>query len=199
MRREDQCLVVESFTAALETLPESISPKLLFSSQSELQLVSTCRKPPTSTQLGRLHLDDSPSLSDGSIGIELSPVESFVDLRGSLNVLQRKLSGCQAEVDELEKGHSESEKREEEIQKRKAEWQNGRRKRNGFKKELEMLRKEEEVKHREGEEGRIHEVRRRREDEVELLEETRKNLQQVQILQGLNEKQRRNRCKKSRR
>jgi len=172
-----QCLVVESFTAALEKLPESISHKLLFSSQSESHLVSTCRKSPTSTRLRRLHLDDS-------LGIQLSPVESFMDLRGNLHVLHHELSGYRAEVDELEKRHSELEKREEELQKREEEWKQKeaelQKKAEWFrKKSLEMLRKEEEEKRRE--EERQRNAARAQIHQAELLE-MRRGLQQMQRL-----------------
>lgn len=59
-----QCIVVESFTTALEKVPRGIPHKLLFSSRSESHLVSTCRIPPVSTHLRRLRLDDSISSSE---------------------------------------------------------------------------------------------------------------------------------------
>jgi len=182
---ETQCLVVESFTAALERVPESVSHKLLFSSQSESHLVSTCRKPPTATRLRRLHLEDSPRLSSGALDIQLSPVESYMDLRSNLYILQCELTWRRAKADELEKCRLELDKREEEIRDREEDWEQKeaewRRQVEWLReKESEILRKEDDEKHRE--EKRQGKETRIREDDAELSEETQRILQRMQRL-----------------
>ena len=189
-----QCLVVEAFMEALGRVPESIPHKLLFSSQSESQLVSTCRKTPITTRLRRLHLDDSSGLSDSSVGIQPSAVESFMELKEILRAFQRESSGHRREADELVKRHSELEIREEEIRKREEEWKRKEavlRKKGEWlrKKELEMLRKDEE-EHRE-ERQRVR--AQLQVDEEELLEDTRRELQQAQtLLEEIEELQKEN-------
>ena len=92
-----QCMVVESFTTALEKVPKGIPHKLLFSSRSESHLVSTCRIPPVSTHLRRLRLDDSIS---SPTSLELSLVESFTEIKEKLDLFHRLLGDSQADVEE---------------------------------------------------------------------------------------------------
>ena len=131
--KKTQCLVVEAFTAALEKVPESIPHKLLFSSQSEPHLVSTCRQPPISTRLRRLYLEDN---------IQLSLVESVMELKGKLHALQSELSRNWEVAEELGKDRLELRKREEELQKKRQEMD---------KRERVILRKEQEIDRREQE------------------------------------------------
>ena len=155
--------MIETLTAALEKIPKSIPHKLLFASRSESRLVSTCRKPPIATRMLRLHLDDSLGLSNDSTRLpELSPVKSFMDLWGSLSVLQLELNERRAEAGKLEMRRLELDEREEEVRKKEEEWK---------KKEEEWKRKEEEWKKKEGE------IR-----EEELRIQIVRELQQVQRL-----------------
>ena len=150
-----QCFVVEAFTTALGKIPKGMPHKLLFSSQSESQLVTTCRKASVSARLRRLHLDDSPGLSDG---IKLSPVESFVELKGNISLLRYKLSICQGGVDELEKERFALERRKKEIRR----------------KEEEVLRLEVEIRtkaadlRKQEEDGKRREERRKKTEEKRL-------------------------------
>jgi len=91
-----QCIVVESFTAALEKIPPNIPHKLLFSSRSESHLVAICRMPPVSAHLRRLRLDDAAS-SPESLELSLQVVESFTEVKERFH---RWLRDSQAEVEE---------------------------------------------------------------------------------------------------
>ena len=164
---------------ALGRVPESIPHKLLFSSQSESQLVSTCRKTPITTRLRRLHLDDSSDLSDSSVGIQPSAVQSFMELKEILRAFQRESSGHRREADELVKRHLELEIREEEMRKMEEESKRKEavlRKKGAWlrKKELEVLREDEEERREERQRVRAQ----IRVDEEELWKDTRRKLQQ---------------------
>ena len=92
-----QCLIVESFAAALAKVPHELPHKLLFSSRSESHLVSTCKLPSISTHLRRLYLDDTASSQDC---FELSLVESFTEIKESLKLCQQLLGNSQTDMAE---------------------------------------------------------------------------------------------------
>jgi len=111
-----QCIVVESFTAALQKIPQNIPHKLLFSSRSESHLVSICRIPPISAHVRRLRLKDCASSPES---LELSLVESFTDLKDKfrqlLEVAQQAILSLTRDIQRLEKRSADAEKERDEL------------------------------------------------------------------------------------